>query len=281
MSTPARPNPDDFDDYRVYLRAMTAYLKATRPQFSYRYFARTAGFASPNFLKLVEQGARNLSQRSITKFAKGLGLDSRERDVFETLVLLGQAQTDEERNRYFAKLRRKKSRVGVHRIEGDALEFDSQWPVLAIRELVADPAFVEDPSWIAEQLLPRIAPSEAKAALELLERVGLLVRDDAGRLALAAMKISTGPRVRSLALRNYHRAMLELASGTLDTVAQDKRDVTGLTLRMNADQYEHVRQRIGELRRELLDYVDDAPTPNSAEVYQVEFALFPMTRREP
>ena len=51
---------------------MISYLKATKPQFSYRYFSRVAGFSSPNFLKLVAEGQRNLSPKSIAKFAKKL-----------------------------------------------------------------------------------------------------------------------------------------------------------------------------------------------------------------
>ena len=79
-NTLMRPRPQDFVDYRAYLREMFDYLKVTRPQFSYRYFSRIAGFTSPNFLKLVADGERNLTPPSIPKFAKGLWLDEHERD---------------------------------------------------------------------------------------------------------------------------------------------------------------------------------------------------------
>ena len=52
QSTP-RPTPQGFDDHRDFLGAMVEYLKGTHRRFSYRYFARKAGFASPSFLKLV------------------------------------------------------------------------------------------------------------------------------------------------------------------------------------------------------------------------------------
>ena len=60
-NTRVRPRPEDHTDYRAYLREMVTYLKASRPQFSYRYFSRIAGFTSPNFLKLVAEGQRNLT----------------------------------------------------------------------------------------------------------------------------------------------------------------------------------------------------------------------------
>lgn len=282
-NTHERPAPESFDDYRAYLRAMITYLKATRPQFSYRYFSRMAGFSSPNFLKLVAEGKRNMSTRSITKFARGLGLDAQEAEAFETLVLLGQAQTDEERNRHYQRLRRYARRhSSAARLEEAQYRVYSLWYTLPIRELLLHPDFREDPSWIGKRLSPEVRPAEVRRALELLEEVGLAVRDEQGVLRPANTKISTGPRVRSLAVRNFHRSMLELASRSLDGAPKDARDVTALTLSLTPKQFELVRARIGQFRSELLDLVDEdlraEPEPGERrEVYQVGFQVFPLT----
>lgn len=280
-NTLVRPAPEDFDDYRAYLRAMIAYLKATKRQFSYRYFSRVAGFRSPNFLQLVADGKRNLSTQSIAKFGKGLGLDEREQETFETLVLLGQAETDAERNRYVLRLQRRRKSAGTGRIEEAQYNVYSEWFVLAIREMLLLPDFVEDPAWIGRRLRPRVAAADVKRGLEMLQQVGLVVRDESGRLRSAATKLSTGPKVRSLAVRNFHRAMLDAASGTLDTVAQDRRDITSLTFVLTPPRYALVRARIEQFRRDLLDLVDDAalePDDVGAEVYHLGFQLFPLTK---
>jgi uncharacterized protein (TIGR02147 family) len=280
-NTIGRPRPEEFPDYQAYLRSMIAYLKQTRPHFSYRYFSRIAGFASPNFLKLVADGERNLTPASIPKFAKGLGLDERERDAFENLVLFTQAETDAERNRYYARLRRS-SRGGNDARRLEAAQFDvySHWYVMAIRELLLHPEFSEDPGWICRQLRPRIKPQEAGQALELLERTGLATRDDTGRLRPSSTTVSTGPRVRSLAVRNFHRAMLSLAADALDRVATDERDVTALTVSLDKAQYDDVRARIERFRRELLELIDEAAPGSASEVYQVGFQIFPLTKKE-
>ncbi len=70
QNTASRPYPADYRDYRNYLQQMVAYLKATHPRFSYRYFSRLAGYSSPNFLKLVAEGHRNMSIKSIVGFAR-------------------------------------------------------------------------------------------------------------------------------------------------------------------------------------------------------------------
>jgi uncharacterized protein (TIGR02147 family) len=282
-NTPVRPVPEAFADHRAYLKAMIEYLKATRPQFSYRYFSRIAGFSSPNFLKLVAEGKRNLSPQSIAKFARGLGLDQKEQETFETLVLLGQSETDAERNRYLARLERHASKSAASRLEEAQFKVYSLWYALPIREMLLLPDFVEDPAWIGRRLRPPVKPADVNTALELLEQTGLVVRGEEGKLRPASTKISTGPRVRSLAVRNYHRAMLQLASDTLDQVAVEDRDVTSLTLNLTRSEYEQARARIERFRRELLDSFDEKPGDDHdpREVYQVGFQLFPITKDGP
>ncbi len=281
-NTVRRPSPHAFDDYRAYLRAMIGYLKTTKPQFSYRYFSRVAGFSSPNFLKLVAEGQRNLSPKSIAKFAKGLGLDQEEQETFETLVLLGQAQTDAERNRYYLRLRRQASSAASMRLEEAQYRVYSLWYALPIREMLLLPDFQEDPAWIGRRLRPPVRASDVEQALSLLLEVGLVVRDDEGRLRPADTNISTGPRVRSLAVRNYHRAMLDLASKSLDGVPLELRDITALTFALSPVQFQEVRARIAKFRRELLEMMSDQASEGAdqREVFQVGFQLFPITRED-
>lgn len=263
---------------------MISYLKATKPQFSYRYFSRIAGFSSPNFLKLVAEGQRNLSPKSIAKFAKGLGLDQEEQEIFETLVLLGQAQTDAERNRYYLRLRRKSVGTAAARMEEAQYRVYSLWYALPIREMLTLPDFQEDPEWIGQRLRPPVPAADVEKAIDLLLEVGLIVRNEASReLEPSDPHISTGPKVRSLAVRNYHRAMLDLAAKSLDGVPLERRDITALTVRLSEARYQQVRAHIAKFRKELLEIIDEQKLSDVTEqqdVYQVGFQLFPLTRED-
>ncbi len=280
-NTPARPVLDAFEDYRAYLKDMISYLKATQPQFSYRYFSRIAGFSSPNFLKLVAEGKRNISPKSISKFAKGLGLDQREQETFETLVLLGQAQSDEERNRYYTRLRERQARTSpAVRLEHAQYRVYSLWYALPIREMLSMPHFKEDPSWIGKQLRPQVSATDVQRALALLEEVGLVRRDEEGKLQPSTGTLTTGPKVRSLAVRNFHRSMLSLANRALDNVPIAERNVTSLTVTMTPSQYGQVCAMLEQFRREILDVTERSAQEGEAElVYHFGFQLIPMTRK--
>ena len=69
QSVSTRPSPRDYDDYRAYLSELIDFLRTSKRGFSFRRFSKRAGYQSPNFLKLVIDGQRNLSDDSIAKFA--------------------------------------------------------------------------------------------------------------------------------------------------------------------------------------------------------------------
>jgi uncharacterized protein (TIGR02147 family) len=280
--TPDRPVVADYTDYRAYLRDMLAHLKATQRRFSYRFFSKKAGYASPNFLKLVIDGQRNLSLDSIERFARALDLTEAEGRTFQALVLLGQARTDEERNRCYAQLQAGSAvSTRTTAIERAQYEVYSLWYALPIREMMLWPSFQEDPEWIARRLRPRIRPSEAARAMALLEKTGLVGRNERGALEPRDGKLATPSTVTSLAVRNYHRALLGLAAQALDGVPVDQRNVTSLTVILTPELYTEVCQRIADFRQALLDYVDD-PThvKTRGEVSVIGFQVFPLARED-
>jgi uncharacterized protein (TIGR02147 family) len=277
----ARPDVARYTSYRAYLRDMIEHFRATR-RWSFAVFAREAGFKSKSFLKLVADGNRNLSDASLAPMGKGLGLNASEQSVFEALVRLEQATADLERNAAWTELQRLTRRDPERRLEGREFEAYSRWYPIVIRELATAGELRDDPSWIGRRLRPKVRPESVTTALKMLESVGLLARTEAGELVATEATLTTGPEVQSLAIRNFHRAMLELAASALDDVPQGDRNVTALTLPLTRDQYDQVCELIGEFRRRILD-LWSAAAPGARdqerEIYQLSLALFPVTQK--
>src|SRR3990167_7972541 len=98
----------DIFTYRNFRDLLSDYYHTQKKQkasYSYKAFAQKAGLNSPNYLKLVMDGKRNLSHKNIKKFARGLGLDSHNIECFENLVYYNQAHEDDAREHYKHKLR--------------------------------------------------------------------------------------------------------------------------------------------------------------------------------
>src|SRR5215813_10276244 len=94
----------DFLDYRAYLRAYYEAAKRTRPSFTFRLFSKLAGLRSPNFLKLVIEGQRNLGADSIPRFIEALGLQGPDAEFFADLVAFNQAGSLADKNRAFERI---------------------------------------------------------------------------------------------------------------------------------------------------------------------------------
>ncbi|MDD9933522.1 MAG: TIGR02147 family protein [Myxococcales bacterium] len=274
MAAPESPDVFTFLDYRAYLRAYYDYQKGRRA-FSFRAFSRRAGLKSPNYLKLVMDGERNLSEEMAPRFAKACGLADEAERYFVLLVAFNQARTVEERNRCYSRLRRHRRFREAHKLDGAQDMYHSRWYLPAIRELSAADGFTDDPRWIARRLLPPISPKDAKTALDTLLELGLLERGDDGHLEQAEPTVSTGPEVRSLHLANFHRTMMEHAKGSIDRVAAGERDISSLTLCLGEDGLERIKRAIQRFRKELLEIEDLEAEPR--QVVQVNFQLFPLS----
>ena len=270
--------PDIFEylDYRKFLADYYTQAKENNRAFSYRYFSRKAGYASPNFLKLVIDGQRNISADSIERFARALKLSSAQSRFFANLVAFNQAATGEEKNQAFERVAASRRFRQARKLDRDFYVYLSHWYYPAIREMVGRRDFVEDPEWIASQLLPSIQPAQAKACLELLLELGLVSRDTTGRLTRGEASITTGHEVRSLAIGNYHRQMLTRAAESIELVKSENRDISALTVSISTDTVAELKDRIHDFRELLIDLCDRDESPDA--VYQINLQLFPLTK---
>lgn len=216
----------EYDNYRAFLRDLYKFYKETKPYFSYRYFSRKAGFRSPNFLQLVIEGKRNLSPESIEKFTNALGLSKKQAEFFRVLVYLNQARTVGEKKIYAEQLMQFRPFRHIHPLRQDQVRYYADWYNIAIRELTTLPEFSEEPAWIARRLVPPISPQQAQKALDLLLHLGLLKRDESGRLVQADAFLSTGDEVTSASVANYHRTMIQKGAEALDRFPGPARDIS-------------------------------------------------------
>lgn len=267
-----------FDDYRAFLRSFYAHRKGLGRGFSLRTFSRQAGLTSSNYLKLVMDGDRNLSSAMAERFAQACGLQGNQADYFCALVAYGQAESTAERERAYRALSTHRKFRKVYPLDRAHDAYHSQWYIPALRELAARRDFVADPQWIGRTLLPPISARKAAHGLKVLRELGMLVEDDAGQLRQAHELVETPDRPLGHHVIKYHRTMMERAAEALDTVPREEREIASLTLCLSEAQQRTLKQRLSQLRRELLhEYTTGA---DATRVVQVNFQMFPLSVEE-
>jgi uncharacterized protein (TIGR02147 family) len=262
-------------DYRALLRAYYEDRKLHGRGFSYRAFARRAGFKSPNHLKRVIDGERNLTPEMAERCVRACGFTGEEASYFRELVAFNEAKTESERSARYRTLSAFRGYRKAHKLQAAEADYCASWYIPAIRELAARPDFDEDPAWIAAQLIPAIKPKEARTALETLLALGLLVREG-DRLRPGEQIVTTGPETRGMHIVSYHRAMMARASEAMDVLPKAQRDISSLTLALGRGGLELLKHRIQEFRRELLGLEQTGESVD--QVVQVNLQLFPLSR---
>lgn len=269
----------DFLDYRAYLRSYYEAAKRTQRSFSFRSFSKLAGLRSPNFLKLVIEGERNLGADSVQGFCVALALTGADAEFFADLVAFNQAASLADKNRAFERISASRRFRAARRIDGELFAYLSHWYNPAIRELAGRADFSEDPRWIASRVRPRISPTEAAEALRLLFSLGLLVRDpSSGRVLRGEPTLTTEHEVRSLGAAAFHRQMIERAAESLETVPSALRDLAALTVCISPATAARVKERIHQFREALTELCDSDTA--GAVVYQLNVQWFPLSVTE-
>lgn len=271
----AEPNIDVFAylDYRAFLRDSYEAKKARG--LSYRALARVIGLKSASYLKHVIDGERNLSDEMALRFAAGFKLKGDALDYFVELVQFNQAQSIETRLRAHDRLRGFARHRKLFPLGAEHAAYHSTWYMPAIRELAVRSDFTEDPEWIAERLRPKISKREAKHAMDTLLQLGLLVRDEKGRIRQGESLVSTGAEAQFLHIAAYHQTMLKMAAESLDRFPQRARDISALTLCLDKEGLREVKERLRAFRRELLELSEVARKPR--QVVQINIQLFPLS----
>ncbi|MGE0764051.1 MAG: TIGR02147 family protein [Bdellovibrionales bacterium] len=264
----------EYDNYRAFLKDVYETNKKANKKYSYRFFAKLAGFQSSNFLMLVIDGKRNLALPSIEQFAKALKLNKEEGLYFKNLVLFNQASTVEEKDSYAKELLQSQTSKKIHPLKLGQFNYLRNWYYVAIRELVNLDMFNESPDWISKHVFPNITTKQAQTALDELIQLGLLVRNEKGRLVQAHSKIATDDEVVTSSIAHFHRQALERASDAIQTFPRDKRDLSVVAVPINTQNIKMIKEKISNFRNELAQVIGDLKDADA--VYQLNIQLFPI-----
>lgn len=264
----------EYRNYRAFLRDFYQRGKANKT-LSLRSFSQRAGMRSPNYLKLVMDGDRNLTPQVADRFAKACGLKGDAADYFCDLVAFNQARSALERARYYDRLRKFSRYRKVYRLDDAHSRYHSRWYIPAIRELVVRKDFQEDPKWIARTMMPNISPKEAAEAIKILCELGLLVRDKKGRLCQNEPSVSTADGPLGFHIVNYHHAMMERAADALERVEREDRDIASVTLCLSQKKMQQLKEHLERFRFEIIETYE--PDENPERVVQINFQMFPLT----
>ena len=210
-----------------------------------------------------------------------MSLPPDEARFFGLLVELDRGGDREARTALFEKIAATARFRAARPIEGETFRYLSHWYIPAIRELAGIPGFRPDPAWIARQLRPKITPAKAKAALEVLDQLGMVRVAEDGTIQLSDGDFVTPHEVAGLAVHNYHRGMLQRSQDSIDAFSPSDRHPGAVTVRVPASRVSELKSEVTAFLERILDLSaaspDDTEASDGQQVVQVNVQLFPMS----
>ena len=265
----------EYDDYRQFLRDFFEEQKQLKSFFSHRYFAQHAGFSSHSFCAYIMEGKRNLSISSIRKMKKGLGLDAKRGQFFESLVLFNQAETEAEREEYFKQIQRIRKSVDFCRIRDDQRTFYDHWYYPVVREVAFYGKWDGDWAKLAKLVRPAITPEQAKEAVETLLAIGMLRRQEDGSIVQAAPVI-TSERLGGDVIKNVRSEFYRRGADASNGIPKDERHLAWSILAMSEATFREAAQLLDETRKRILVMALEDPAVD--RVFDLNMQLFPLSQ---
>ena len=267
----------EYTGYRQYIADFYAERKV-KSAFTWREFARMAGFSSSVHLKYVSEGRFNLGEDAVERVAKAMGLSGNRLEYFRAMVEFDHAVTDNVKKEIFDRMLSIAKQSNAKVIEGDAFRYFDSWKNPVLRELA--PAMPgAKPLALAKACRPKVTAAEVSESLNFLVKANLLKKDAAGNYKQSDKIVTAGPMAAaSVAVRGLHRQMGEIALDTIEGVPQNERHFSGVTLGITSDAYDEIVAVINDCRRKIIEIAtrDDS----TDEVYRLNIQFFPMTNKK-
>jgi uncharacterized protein (TIGR02147 family) len=268
----------EYDDYRSYLDAVYHSVKESTSTYSYAHFSVNLGLSSTNAHAIIA-GHRNLSVKTGQRISKSLGLSESHKKYLLALIKNAHAKTSEDGDAAFKeKLDLAKTSLPT-KLDESRLRFFEAWHNSAILELLRLHEANDTPSWIAENIRPKLSIPKVKQSLRLLTELGYVAFDKKrGRLYPTEVSITTGDHVERLAVISFHRQMLDLAKSAMDQIPAEERDIGAVTLAVSQKLREQFTREFIDLRKRFLILAESETDPD--EIIQINLQLFPLSRRQ-
>ena len=267
----------DYQNYRRFLHDFIDYKKKTERDFSHREILRRMNISSTGFLSNIISARNNLTPTQIITCAKALRLTKKESVYFEAIVHFNQVKTIEEKQYFFNRMI-KLQKARFKTLKPSQLSLFTKWHYPIIREILYYTPIKDDFKRLAKMVKPPISASEAQEAVEVLEKVGLIQKDNSGVYRHKEGTVTTGDDIQSYYVAQFQLNTIQQAENALQSIRATERDISVVTLKLSDQMFTRIKSEIHIFRKKILQLAEADADQN--RVYQCNINFFPVSEKE-
>ena len=263
----------EYVDYREYMRDYYGERKRVS-YFSWREFAKLAGFTSSGYLKLVCDGKTRLSRVGAVKVAGAMGLAGFSSQYFCLLVEYCDESDEKVRLEIYSRMRALGEENGVRILGAEAFDYFKSWVNPVVRELAPIMPGAK-PSEIAKMCVPEVTAGEVRNALTLMVQAGLLQLKPDGSYVQTNKGLSGNPQLISSAILALQKQLAMLAADAIDYTSREDRNISGLTFGVDEKTLWHLSEEVDRFREKVKGILSKVESYD--RVYRLNLQLFPLS----
>jgi len=265
----------EYKDYHLFMQDYYDERKRLGA-FTWREFCKSAGFSSPNFLKLVCMGQSNLSRPKIADVAKAMGLADFEADYFRELVTFCNADKDSVKKAALLEMQKIALEHKIRVVDGDAFQYYESWKYPVLREL-APMMPGANPRDMADECKEHVSAEEVRDILAFLVKAGFLKKDGEKVYSQTEQTVIGSKEALPIAIRAMHKEMANMAARAVDRYSASERYFTGVTLSVCQEAKDRISKELDDCCKKVLAIAN--AYKNSDQVCRINFQFFPVTEK--
>ena len=273
-------NVYDYTDYRKFLQEFYELEKSLDPTFSYRVFAAAVNIDASLLVKIL-QAKRHVSSKGIEPFIDFFRFKVAKAEYFREMVAYNKAKSDEQVRKHFETLQKMRP-TASRELDEARYRYFQQWyyPVVRSALDVFDYHGPQDAAMLGECCVPKLTAVQVQKAVDALLQLGLARCRKDGRVVPTEAHLRTQEHWLSATISDYQESIAELARDSIGSIPKENRDISTLTMALDSSQIQKIRDILAETRKSIVSVVNAMPAQICDSVYQLNFQLFPMMKKE-
>jgi len=261
-----RPIITDYTDIVQFIGDMLSFLKKHEPNFSVLRASKNLRKLSPALVSLILKRKRRLTYDRVDELSKLLGLTPHERQYLRDMVAATEGNGPSE-------VALSPAEPNVPRRKITSSHILSDWVNVFVKDAFQLTAVRQNPEEIYAVLGGIASRKRIDQSMKFLLSHGYLRKSIDGSIAPETPLHSVDPKVPSLQIRKFHKAVLTNAREAIDQHSTDKRYANAMVLTLNEDTYKILTELIAEQAEQLQSYAEGLKDGN--QLYQLIINLSP------
>jgi uncharacterized protein (TIGR02147 family) len=269
----------DYTDYRQYLKDVYTDLKNSEEGISFGELSERLGGFSRAYLHRIFSGVQPLALKTAELIAETLSLKKRESEYFIAMIEFARSRKVENKQYLFERMLTFRKNDGTTQLKSDQFEYFSKWYIVVIRELLATTDFRGDYEQLAELVSPPITAFQVEKAIEVLERLGIIVKNAKGRYVCKQCNLSTSGDfniAKNLAVRQFQKEIIGISADMIELKRPEVRDFSTITASVSEEGFEKIRAELTACRVKISQIITEDKDVD--RVYHLNLNLFPVSK---